>query len=161
MKSQAFAQHFQAWLQEEIAAQRSLSKLLERQLNAVRRSSTKDVSSAVQGVELELRHGTRRELKRKTLTEAFSKASGLPVTVLTLGRIVEVLGEQGVAVDILARLRCELRDTVAGVMKLNRRVATLARYHQGLFNEVLGVLAEAAEGVDVVPTSGTLIDARV
>ena len=50
---------------------------------------------------------------------------------------------------------------MAGVLKLNRRIATLARYHQGLFNEVLGVLAEAAESADVVPTSGTLIDAKV
>ena len=161
MKAQAFAQHFQTWLQEEIAAQRSLAELLERQLNAVRRSSTEDVSSAVQGLEVELRGGTRREMKRKALTDAFAKASGVSVTALTLGRIVEVLGEQGVGVDGLAELRCELRDTVAGVMKLNRRVATLARYHQGLFNEVLGVLAEAAEGADVVPSSGTLIDARV
>ena len=161
MKSQAFAGHFQTWLQEEIAAQRSLATLLERQLNAVRRSSTEDVSSAVKDLEAELRGGTRREMKRKALTDAFSKATSLPTTALTLGRIVEILGEKGVPTQPLSQLRRELRDTVAGVLKLNRRIATLARYHQGLFNEVLGVLAEAAESADVVPTSGTLIDAKV
>ena len=65
------------------------------------------------------------------------------------------------AVEALSQLRRELRDAVAGVLKLNRRIATLARYHQGLLGEVLGVLADASESADAVPGSGTLIDARV
>ncbi len=161
MKSQAFASHFQVWLQEELDAQRKLAMLLERQLNAVRRSSTEDVALVVDELESELRTSTRRDMKRKTLITAFAKAAGMDVQSLTLGHIVELLGERGVSTQGMMRLRTELRDTVAGVLKLNRRVATLARYHQGLFNEVLGALAAAAESDNVLPTSGTLLDARV
>ena len=161
MIPQAFASHIQVWIQEEIEAQRSIASALESQLNAVKRSSIEDVSESTQRLEEILRGNLQRDMKRKVLTEKFAKTQGFPPKDLSLGRLTELLDQNGVNTDALRDLRFELRDTVAAVLKLNRRIAVLARYHQGLYGEVLGVLADAAEGADAIPASGALIDARV
>jgi hypothetical protein len=119
------------------------------------------VALIVGELENHLKSSTQRDTRRRVLIAKLASVLQVPVESLTLGTAVDALAEHGAEVDSLRKLRLELRDAVAVVLKLNRRVATLARYHQGLFNEILGALADAAESADASSATGTLVDARV
>jgi len=161
LEPQAFANHFESWLIEEIAAQRALSDLLRQQLAAVRSGATQSVEEIANSLEAQLSNGTPRELRRNLLVDRLASTLEIARKGITLERILELLSERGVDVERLRGLRTELRDEVARLLKLNRRVATLARYHQGLFNEVLNSLADAAGGAETEPMSGSLVNAEV
>ena len=69
-----------------------------------------------------------------------ANALGIAPTALTVTEIADRADTYGVDTTRLRRLREDVREEAAAVLKRGRRVASLARYHQGLLNELMGIL---------------------
>jgi hypothetical protein len=120
---------------------------------------TVEVKSCGEELERELPGGATRERQRSQVIAEFARAFGVPVHALTLSSIAERAEAAHEDVSGLRRLRDELRDCVAAVVKTGRRIAALARYHQEVLGDLLQVLSSSGmEGQ--APRDGALIDAE-
>ena len=147
--------HAESWLQEELGAQRSMLDVLGRIEGAARSGKGPELAAA--GHELEgLLAGTApREARRAALLAKLGAALGLAVPAVTLTTLSLRLAEHGLETARLESLRAELHETVTAVMHASRRMAALAQYHRGFFEELCQLLSAGA------PTEqGHLVDAR-
>jgi hypothetical protein len=148
-----------AWLQEEIGAQRRLDALLAEEERAIRAVDTPAILAAGERVQAELRASAPRERRRQALMADLGRAWGVDPRALTLASIAARLGAGSREADLLLRQRADLRAVAAEVARRGRRIASLARYHAGLFGELLNTLL-GVEGRDTAG-DGVLVDAKV
>lgn len=134
-----------AWAKEELEAERRLLALLEAQEKAVRAGRTEDVRASGDALARELPGGAARERRRAQVIGELARALGVQAGVLTLSSIVRRAEAAGEEVATLARLRDELRVCVAAVVRTGRRIATLARYHQEVLEDLLRILSSSPE----------------
>jgi len=159
MKLRRHIHQLAAWAKEEVEAQARLLELLKSQEEAVRLGRTDDVRASGEALERELPGGALRERKRTRVIGELARALGLPATALTLSSIVERAEAAGEDVSTLRKLRDDLRTTVAAVVKTGRRIAALARYHQDVLTDLMGVLTSS--GMEQhAPGDGALVDAE-
>ena len=146
--------HAEAWLQEELGAQRALLAALERLDAAARSGSSAELERG--GRELEAALGTAgaRDARRTALLSRLGKELGLAPGDVALSRVSARLAEARLETHRLDALRAELRETLAAVLRAGRRLAAVARVHRGLLEDVLGLFSERS------PASGGLVDAR-
>ena len=147
-----------AWLQEELGAEQRLRALLEDEERAIRAVDTAALNAAAALVEEEVRGSVARERRRTELMRAFGRAFGADPRALSLTRLAERLGAGTREAEAVLQLRGELRQAAAEVSRLGRRIASLARYHDKLFAELMGTLLGV--GATRSTEGGVLIDAR-
>jgi hypothetical protein len=154
----ALANRLIAWLQEELGAQQRLRGLLVEEERAIRAADADALSAAALRVEEEVRAGAARERRRGELMRAFGRAFGADPRALSLTSLAERLGAGTREAEAVLHVRGELRQVAAEVARLGRRIASLARYHDKLFTELMGTLL----GVEASRSNegGVLIDAR-
>ena len=154
----ALAQRLQAWLQEELGAEQRLRGLLQAEERAIRAADAAALAEAARRVEEEVRGGSARERRRAELVRAFGRALDVDPRTLSVTSIALRLGEGTPDAQGILRLRAELRSAAAEVARLGRRIASLARYHEGLYVELMGTLLGTEPGRTI--EGGALIDAR-
>lgn len=135
----------EAWAQEELAAQRDLVKSLKLQENAIRGGSTQDLLDSSLGVQAAAKGSSQRERRRIAGLRALSRRFGVAVETLTLRSISERASAAGLDCSRLDRFREEIRTTVADTLKRGRRIATVARHHCAVVDDLFGELAGQAE----------------
>jgi hypothetical protein len=132
--------HVESWLQAEVAAQTALREALMRTEEAVRTGDTEQVRATGQRLQELLATTGARESRRRVLIGKLATELGIPARDVNLTRLAHELTAQGVDVSRLATRRAELRRVVAEVVRIGRRLEAVAQYHQGLFEELYGVL---------------------
>ncbi|MEM7307064.1 MAG: flagellar export chaperone FlgN [Planctomycetota bacterium] len=155
----ALVNQLQTWLQEEVAAQRSMRALLTDQERAIRATDTVALEETGRGIERELAAASRRERRRSTLLTGLGQAWGVDPGALTLTSIGERLGIASPETERILRLRAELREETALVVKLGRRIAALARYHGALLADLMHALLGVGDDRPA-EDDGMLINAR-
>lgn len=148
-----------AWIQEEIAAQRRLDEILAEQERAIREVDTEGMLASGQDVQTELRTTAGRERRRAQLMGELARAWGIDPRALTLKSAASRLGDDSREAGTLLRQRDELRKAAADVARRGRRIASLARYHAGLFDELMNTLLGVESGGNA--DDAVLVDARV
>ena len=159
MKLRRHITQLQAWAKDELEAQRRILAVLEAQEDAIRRGETAEVRSCGEDLERELPGGATRERQRSEVLSELARAFGVPAHALTLSSIAERAEAAGEDVTGLRRLRDELRDCVAAVVKTGRRIAALARYHQDVLGDLLQVISRSGTEGQVL-RDGALVDAE-
>jgi hypothetical protein len=145
------------WLQEEIAAQHRLDAALTEQERAMRAVETDAILASGERITEELRGASARERRRDALMRELGLAWGVDPKALTLNSIAGRLGRETREADTLLRQRSDLRTVAAMVARRGRRIASLARYHAGLFGELMNTLL-GTEGTNT--GDAVLVDAR-
>jgi len=145
----------EAWVQEEIGAQRLLLDNLRLQQAALEDADLKSLDGAVRGGRELARKGPERDRRRRMLLKDFQRLWGVSAQSMTLGSICSRLGGSG---RRLVRLRSDLRDILREVARVGQRVRTLARYHQGVLHEVVETVVEQEGGS--TERGGTLLNAE-
>ncbi len=147
----------EAHVQEEIGAQSRVLAALEAQGEALRSHESARIVAATSTLDAEIMAQARRTERRNELLSALAVAWGLPAATLTLGSIVQRVGDEG---RRLARQREELAATVGNVTRQSRRNGLVARLHQRVTSEVLqAVLVESGNSA-VLAEGGVLVDAE-
>jgi len=151
----ALAIHVEAWLQEELAAQRAIGAALTRIEAAARVGAAADLASS--GRELEgLLAGTgARDGRRAALMARLTSALGFTSERVTLPELCARLAADGIDTTRLEPMRAELRAVARSVLQASRRMAAMARYHRGFFEELCQLLRLGASTSD-----GQLLDAQ-
>ena len=151
----------EAWVQEEIAAQRKLLEILGRTEQAARSGASAALAQSGAELEAALALAPARSARRGALLGKLAPALGLPASAVTLSKLASRLAADGLANGIngerLNTLRQELREVVAAVARTGRRLGALARYHSALSEELCALLQARAPGQ---PEQGALIDAQ-
>jgi hypothetical protein len=156
MNVAALAIQTEAWLQEELGAQRALLEALARTEQAARGSDGAELERRTLAVQALLGETAPRDARRRALLGRLTATLSLAPGEVALSRLVPRLAAAGVDVQRLEAARVELRGVVARVVKTGRRLAALARYHRGLLEELCQLLiADAPPGA-----GGHLVDAR-
>ena len=161
MQLEAHLIQLEAWTQTEIAAQERMLALLADQEAAIGAGQSADLAASSKAIEAELCRGPRRERERAQLMRRIATTLGVAPDVLTLSSIVERAENTGVGAERLAGRRDELRRATAAVLNKGRQIASLARYHTGLMEELMQLLIEDSV-TDAPPAGesrGTLVDA--
>jgi len=159
MKLRRHIFQLQAWAKDELEAQHRVLVVLQAQEEAIRQGQTAEVKSCGEDLERELPGGATRERQRSQVIAELARAFGVPAHALTLSSIAERAEAAREDVTGLRRLRDELRDCVAAVVKTGRRIAALARYHQDVLGDLLQILSSSGtEGQ--APCDGALVDAE-
>jgi len=156
MNVNALVIQLESWAREELAAQRAMALLLERQEQAVSSNDTDALLQITAEIRAHLGSSTERDRRRRELIGRAARAFGVTANTLTLGSIAQRADAQGVGVEGLRSIRAMLRDESARVLRLGRRIAAVARYHQAFLNEVLCLLAPEQGETD----QPVLLDAR-
>ncbi len=146
MKIQALVNQTESWAQQELNAQKDLLELLEAQERAIAAGSAEGITSSGEGIQAQLRTGPARERCRLELMRRFARAWGVAAETLTLTSIADRADAEEVATSGLRQLREELRSVGALVLRRGRRIAAMARYHQGLLAEIMGLLLDDPTG---------------
>jgi hypothetical protein len=147
-----------AWLQEELSSEQRLRELMIEEERAIRAADMNALTAAAQRIEEETKGGSARERRRAELLRAFGRVFGCDPRALSLTSIAERLGRESHEAERVLSLRGELRALVADVARRSRRIAGLARYHEGLFLELMGTLLGAQPGTGTA--EGVLVDAE-
>jgi hypothetical protein len=134
----------EAWLQEELAAQRALLALLERVERAALAGARTELEQSGPELERLLAPAAARETRRTHLLEKLAAALGVPARQLTLTQLSTSLGLARIETRRLDGLRQELRAAVTLVLRAGRRLAALAQYHRGVLEELCQLLTAAA-----------------
>ncbi|MEW6073608.1 MAG: hypothetical protein AB1726_13575 [Planctomycetota bacterium] len=163
MNLQALLNKTECWAQQELAAQQRMLELLGRQEAAIAAGSAAEIVASGEAIQAHLRAGPARENHRQELVRRFAQAWGVAPGTLTLQGIAERAEAAGLAAGRLRRAREELRDAGASVLRRGRRIAAMARFHQGLLSELLGVFlsaggAGAAQIGSRAEAGGVLVD---
>jgi len=145
----------EAWVQEELGAQRRLLENLRLQQAALEGSDLASLDEAVRAGRDLTRRSTERDRRRKMLLKDFQRLWGVSAQSMTLGSICARLGGSG---RRLKRMRDELRDVLRDIARTSQRVRTLARYHQGVIHEVVETVVEQEGGS--MERGGTLLNAE-
>ena len=143
----------EAWVQEELGAQRKLLENLKSQEKAI-------VSTDLDGLDLCIQEGRKlratsgpRDRRRHMLLKDFERVWSVSAKALTLGSIVARLGSNGRRLDTLRR---DLKETLREIGGIARRVRTFARYHQGVIHEVVEDVLET--NADAMEQGGALVN---
>lgn len=151
------AMHLTAWAREECEAQEQTLKVLEAQERAVRSRDLQAVEAASDEVRALGPRGMARARRRDQLLGHLAKAWEVPREALTLGSVVERLGDDA---KELSQLRQELRDSSSKVLRASRRVGVLVREFRRVSGEVVEMLL-TGDGSAPLHEGGSLIDAEV
>jgi hypothetical protein len=155
--AQGISLHLAAWARDERAAQEQTLEVLEEQERAVRARDLGAVDAAVERLRLIGERGAARGRRRDQLLSDLAQAWDVPRAALTLGSVVERLGDDGAA---LAELRRELRQGAAQVLRASRRVAVLVSTLRRVSGEVIEMLLTDEDGTPL-HGGGALVDAEV
>ena len=147
--------HVEAWLQEELGAQRSILVVLSRIEAAARAGSSGELASSGHELESLLAQVGTRDGRRAALLAKLAAALGLAPQGVTLSRLFTRLSEARVETARLESMRSELRAVVRSVVEAGRRMAALAQYHRGLLEELCQLLRAGSPSHE-----GHLVDAR-
>ena len=131
----------EAWATEELAAQRELSQALARQEDAIRTGSTEGLIEASAGVQDAVRGQAQRERRRVAGLRALARRFGVAAETLTLKSISERAQAAGYDCSRLDRARANIREAAADALKRGRRIATIARHHRSLLDDLFHELA--------------------
>lgn len=124
----------EAWVQEELLAQRKVLENLKRQ-EVVLLATELNILEELIAEGRALRAATKpRDRRRHMLLKDFERVWGVSAANMTLGSIAARLGTSG---RRLATLRKDLKEVVTEIAQLAQRVRTFARYHQGVIQEVV------------------------
>jgi hypothetical protein len=146
--------HTEAWLQEEIGAQRAVLEVLGRTEAAARGGKSAALERSVRELEAVLAPAAGRDARRRVLANRLGAVLGVNGSEVTLSRLAARLEAERLETSRLAALRGELREVVADVLRSSRRLTAMARYHGGLAEDLGRLLAGS-------PTAdGNRIDAR-
>jgi len=151
MNVQALVNQVESWVQQELNAQRHLLELLEAQEKAIVDSSTEGITESGEQIQAQLRMGPARERRRQDLMRSFSRMWGVAAETLTLRSIAERAESEGVPTTTLGKLREDLRGVGAQVLRKGRRIATMAKYHQGFLAQVMGLLMTDSTNETLLP----------
>lgn len=154
-KLQTLLRHLEAYVQEEIGAQRRTLSLLEAHELAVHTTTPRLIQEATSALEEELRPVPARARRRDELLRGFGKLWGVDPRTLSLGSVIERAGPEA---ERLQRQRKDLREATARVARQSRRNAVAARTHQRLTAEIIESLL-ALEG-DAMENGGSLVNAE-
>lgn len=155
MTNTTLAIQTEAWLQEELCAQQVLLALLGRIEAAARGGVALELASGARELEESLSGSCAREARRAALLARLAAALGLSARDVSLSTLFARLSAQGIETARLERMRAELRTVVGSVVQAGRRMAALARYHRGFFEELCQLLSAGAADPD-----GHLVNAR-
>jgi hypothetical protein len=147
--------HVEAWLQEEVGAQRALLAILERVEAAACKGSGADLASSGRELEACLAATSRRDARRSALFARLATALGLAPEGLTMSGLCARLAAQEIDTTRLEPMRAELRELVRSVVRSSRRLAALAQYHRGFLEELCQCLRVGSPS-----SEGHLLDAR-
>lgn len=147
----------EAHVQEEIGAQSRVLAALEAQGEALRSHESARIVTATAALDSEIAAQARRAERRNELLTSLATAWGLPAGTLTLGSIVQRVGDEG---RRLARQRDELAETVGNVARQSRRNGLVARLHQRVTSEVLQAVLVESGSEAVLAEGGALVDAE-
>jgi hypothetical protein len=145
MKLATLAIQAEAWLQEELCAQRALHEALARTERAAR-SRDGDLAGCEPELRALLVQAAPRDARRRALLARLASVLSLPVAAVTLTRVTTAVEVEGLDGTRLAGLRAELRAVAASVVRTARRLSVLARVHRELFEELCTALQNAAGG---------------
>ena len=151
------AMHLTAWAREECEAQAHALQVLEAQERAVRSRDLPAVEAASDDVRALGPRGMARARRRDQLLGQLAKAWEVPREALTLGSVVERLGDDA---EELRQLRQELRDRASEVLRASRRVGVLVSAFRRVSGEVVEMLL-TEEGGAPLHEGGSLVDAEV
>ena len=147
----------EAWVQEELGAQRALLEALSRTEQAARAGKSAGLERHGRELEGLLEEVGARDARRRALLGRLAGALGLPANGVTLSRLVARMEADQLDPRRLQGLRAELREIVAGVVRTSRRLAAVAQYHRGLMNELCSALTAGGAGIE---GAGALLDAE-
>ncbi len=147
----------EAHVQEEIGAQSRVLAALEAQGEALRSHESARIVTATAALDSEIAAQARRAERRNELLTSLATAWNLPAGTLTLGSIVQRVGDEG---RRLARQRDELAETVGNVARQSRRNGLVARLHQRVTSEVLQAVLVESGSEAVLAEGGALVDAE-
>lgn len=146
--------HTEAWLQEELGAQRALLAALERVEGAARGATGAELEQRGRELEQLLAPAGPRSARRDLLLSRLATGLGARAGELTLTQLSARLSGAGLDTSRLDGLRAELRTAAAAVLRAGRRLATLARYHRGVLEELCQLLGSGTAD------QNHLVDAR-
>jgi len=147
--------HAEAWLQEELGAQRALLALLERIEAAACAGASAELASSGHELEAHLAGTGARDARRTTLFARLAAALGLPAAGVTMTGLCARLAALGIDTTRLEPMRTELRELARSVLRTSRRLAALAQYHRGFLEELCQLLRAGSPS-----SEGHLVDAR-
>lgn len=156
MNIQSLCLHLEQWMQEEIVGKRKLAELITEQERALLANNIDELDSATRAVDTELNRERERSRRRQRIFELLAKHWNVDAAALTLGSIVE-RGQHDAAA--IGRMRDELRDVAADVLKKNRRFARFAHAHSRLVQDTLALVLHGDENA-IPRDSGTVFDTR-
>lgn len=159
MTLETLAIHTEAWLQEELGAQRAVLTVLERLEAAARSGSSAEVERGARELSGLAALAGPREARRRALLARIAGALALAPAEVTLSKLAAHLVGARVETGRLAALRAELRGVVAAALMAGRRVAAVARYHGGLLEDLSRLLLAEAPG-SAASGERHLVDAR-
>ncbi|MBK7642608.1 MAG: flagellar export chaperone FlgN [Planctomycetes bacterium] len=145
----------QAWAQEELAGQRRMHVLIERQESRLCANDPDGLLLATQALEPELEAQAERVVKRQRLFAAAARHWKVDPGALSLTSIVERCAPQ----PGLAKLRDELRVSTTELLRRNRRFSALASSHRRFIEELVNALIESGDPKST-RRGGTLVDAE-
>jgi hypothetical protein len=148
--------HAEAWLQEELGVQRSILDALARIETAARAGSGAELAGRGHELERAIAATAQRESRRAALLAKLASALGLAAREVTLSGLFARLAGEGIEIARLESLRSELREAVTAVLRTGRRLAAVAQYHRGFFEELCQLIAPGHPD-----DQGRLVDARV
>jgi hypothetical protein len=151
----ALAIHVEAWLQEELGAQRSLLDVLARIEAAARAGSSAELERSGRELATLLSGAGARDARRGALLAKLAAALELAAGGVTLSRLFARLAEERIETARLESMRAELFDVARSVVGTGRRVAAVAQYHRGLLEELCRLFLVGAPDA-----GGQLVDAR-
>ena len=146
----------EAYVQEEIGAQGRVLAALDRQGEALRSHEPVRILESTRALDLEIEAQARRSGRRAALIEGLATAWGVAPSSLTLGSIVQRIGDEGAR---LTRQRDELRRATGEVAKQSRRNGMVARFQHKIASDVLQAVL-VPEGQGSLDEGGTLVDAE-
>ena len=152
---QSLLNSLQAWAQEELAGQRRIQALIERQERALCANDTQGLDEATRALEPELAGQSERVLKRRRIFAALAAHWQLDPEALSLASILARCPAQ----SGLALLRTELQRATSETNRRNRRFAALAGAHRRLVEELVGALLEIGNPA-AGRQGGALVDAE-
>lgn len=147
----------EAWVQEEIGAQRQLLDSLARTEVAARAGDAAALERGGRELSGLVALAGPRAARRRALLGKLSTELRLAPGELRLSRLVEQLGGEHGNGQRLAGLRAELRAVVAAVVRTGRRLTAMARYHGGLLEDVCQLVSPRT---DEVGREAHWVDAR-
>ncbi len=156
MNLQSTINHLEACLEQEVAAKAKAITWIDSMENAIKdHDSTAFAEIAAQGSDI-CRGDDRAAKRRVSLLGDLANHWSVPAGTLTLGSVVRRLEGKGARLD---GLRKELRQSVANVMKRQRRLAALIGLHQRINADVMKVIL-GCDSHEEVNQGGALVNAE-